>query len=399
MAASLRRGDPRGCSRTGPTASPATPSAACSPSRSPAGSSEQGEEIELARPDRRRAQHRGAFRRAPLGPPARPPLPLRPRRAAPTARRAARGDSASSPGCCAAASPGFTATRRSPNPRRPGWRAPRAQHQRLATHFLQLAADYRPRPLPRLDDLLPPRPSAASTSSPTRCRSGDGSPPGRSRSSASPARTSAMVSGDSAPVVAAIIDRHLRASRSPRRRSAAEVAVAGGRGAALDRVAAVAPDADALADVDDVVEALALQDRGGEAAALAAAADRRDRRGRAAARRGGRRGRRRGCGASRGCARRRTRRRRGRRGRAAPSSPSTPLGQLVGVDQLDPLHRPLLRAPGGHPALEEAAHRAARPRPAARRPRRSSPSEAATTIDARRPPGTTRETLVAKPVS
>ena len=34
-----------------------------------------------------------------------------------------------------------------------------------------------------------------------------------------------------------------------------------------------------------------------------------------------------------------------------------PARQLVGVDQLDPVHRPLLRAPGGHPALEEAAHR------------------------------------------
>ena len=32
-----------------------------------------------------------------------------------------------------------------------------------------------------------------------------------------------------------------------------------------------------------------------------------------------------------------------------------PRRQLVGVDQLDLAHRPLLRAPGGHPALEEAA--------------------------------------------
>src|SRR4249920_3572277 len=48
-------------------------------------------------------------------------------------------------------------------------------------------------------------------------------------------------------------------------------------GAALHRVPALAPGADSLADVDDVVEPGALEDRGGEAAALAAAADRRDR--------------------------------------------------------------------------------------------------------------------------
>ena len=32
-----------------------------------------------------------------------------------------------------------------------------------------------------------------------------------------------------------------------------------------------------------------------------------------------------------------------------------PLGQRVRVDQLEPLHGPLLRAPGRHPAGEEAA--------------------------------------------
>src|SRR6201999_4357231 len=48
-------------------------------------------------------------------------------------------------------------------------------------------------------------------------------------------------------------------------------------GAGLDRVAGRAPGADALADVDHVGEALALEGRGGEAGALAAAADRRQR--------------------------------------------------------------------------------------------------------------------------
>ena len=33
-----------------------------------------------------------------------------------------------------------------------------------------------------------------------------------------------------------------------------------------------------------------------------------------------------------------------------------PRRQLLGVDQLDALDRPALLAPGGHPALEEAAH-------------------------------------------
>src|ERR671914_1602136 len=46
----------------------------------------------------------------------------------------------------------------------------------------------------------------------------------------------------------------------------------------LDRVALFRPGADAaVGDVGDLVESLALQDRGGEAAALAAAADRGDR--------------------------------------------------------------------------------------------------------------------------
>src|ERR1700761_2604888 len=54
------------------------------------------------------------------------------------------------------------------------------------------------------------------------------------------------------------------------------VGVDAGR-ARLDRIAGRAPGADALADVDHVGEALALEDRGGEARALAAAADRRDR--------------------------------------------------------------------------------------------------------------------------
>ena len=67
----------------------------------------------------------------------------------------------------------------------------------------------------------------------------------------------------------------------------------------------------------DALEALALQDRGGQAAALAAAADRGDR---AVARQLAlalEQARRRGCGPSRGCGPRRTRRRRGRRGRAS----------------------------------------------------------------------------------
>ncbi len=68
------------------------------------------------------------------------------------------------------------------------------------------------------------------------------------------------------------------------------------------------------------------------------------------------RARRRGCGSSRGCGRRRTRRRRGRRGPATRRRRREPVGELVGVDRLDPLHRPPLRAPGGHPAGEEAAH-------------------------------------------
>ena len=92
-----------------------------------------------------------------------------------------------------------------------------------------------------------------------------------------------------------------------------------GPSAALDRAPAAAPGADAaVGDVKDALEALALQDRGGQAAALAAAADRGDLPGRAAARPGDREARRRGGGPSRGCAPPRTRARRGRRGRSGP---------------------------------------------------------------------------------
>src|SRR3954451_22288908 len=60
-------------------------------------------------------------------------------------------------------------------------------------------------------------------------------------------------------------------------RASARLGQGGARAAALDRVAGLAPGADALADVDDVVEPCPLQDRGRQAAAFAAAADRRDR--------------------------------------------------------------------------------------------------------------------------
>src|SRR3954452_18628885 len=62
-----------------------------------------------------------------------------------------------------------------------------------------------------------------------------------------------------------------------RNRASALLGRSGARGGALDRVAALAPGSDPLADVDDVGEARALEDRGSQAAALAAAADRRDR--------------------------------------------------------------------------------------------------------------------------
>jgi acetoacetyl-CoA synthetase len=88
-----------------------------------------------------------------------------------------------------------------------------AQHQRLATHFLRLAADYRPRPyrgsmtylLPTVrrfhlfaDPLPVWRRVTAGTIEVERV----------------PGPHVGMVAGDSAPVVAAIVDRHLRASES-----------------------------------------------------------------------------------------------------------------------------------------------------------------------------------------
>ncbi|HEY6146019.1 MAG TPA: acetoacetate--CoA ligase [Solirubrobacterales bacterium] len=91
-----------------------------------------------------------------------------------------------------------------------------AQHQRLATHFLQVAADYRPHPyrgsmtyfLPTVrrfhlfaDPLPVWRRVTAGTIEIERV----------------PGPHVGMVSGGSAPVVAAIIDRHLEAGREPRR--------------------------------------------------------------------------------------------------------------------------------------------------------------------------------------
>ena len=106
----------------------------------------------------------------------------------------------------------------------------------------------------------------------------------------------------------------------------------------------------------DRLEALALQDRGGEAAAFAALADRRQ-------------------GAVAGqlaepprqlavgdveragdVARRRTRRRRARRATSGGSVASSSSASCVGADRLDPLHRAFLRPPGAHAAAEEAAH-------------------------------------------
>jgi acetoacetyl-CoA synthetase len=90
-----------------------------------------------------------------------------------------------------------------------------AQHQRLAAHFLRLAADYRPRPyrgsmtylLPTIrrfhlfaDPLPVWRRVTAGTIEIERV----------------PGPHVGMVSGDSAPVVAAIVDRHLRPSESRR---------------------------------------------------------------------------------------------------------------------------------------------------------------------------------------
>src|SRR3954447_9342319 len=118
-------------------------------------------------------------------------------------------------------------------------------------------------------------------------------------------------------------------------------------GAGLDRMAAVAPDADAATDVDDV-EAGALEDRGGEAAAFATAADRRDL---AIARQLGETAAEVAIGdverAGDVLAR--------VLGLVADVEDDRaltavdPAGQLVGIDQLDPVHRPFLRAPGGHP--------------------------------------------------
>jgi thioesterase domain-containing protein len=88
-----------------------------------------------------------------------------------------------------------------------------AQHQRLATHFLRLAADYRPRPyrgsmtyfLPtvrRFHLFADPLPVWRRITA------------GRIEIERVPGPHVGMVSGDSAPVVAAIVDRHLRASES-----------------------------------------------------------------------------------------------------------------------------------------------------------------------------------------
>ena len=162
-------------------------------------------------------------------------------------------------------------------------------------------------------------------------------------------------------------------------------------------MAAVAPGADALADVDDVGEALALEDRGGEAAALAAAADRRDR---AVA------------------------------GQLVEAAGEVAVGDVEGAgdvlagvlggvadveDQrrlgaLDPL-APARRGRSarscctGRSSVRQAVIPPSR-KPRTRRPTaasssaawRSSPSEAATTMISA-PSGATRETLVAKPVS
>src|SRR3954447_4855869 len=124
---------------------------------------------------------------------------------------------------------------------------------------------------------------------------------------------------------------------------------------ALDRVPAAAPGADAaIGDVHDSLEALALQDRGGQAAALAAAADRGDR---PVARELPLPVRELAVGQMDGA------REVGVGELVAISdvedeqvAGSQPLGELVRVDQLDPAHRSSLGAPGGHPALEVAAH-------------------------------------------
>jgi acetoacetyl-CoA synthetase len=87
-----------------------------------------------------------------------------------------------------------------------------AAHRRLATHFLRVAADYRPRPYRgSMTYLLPtvrrfhlfadPLPVWRRVTA------------GRIEIERVPGPHVGMVSGDSAPVVAAIVDRHLRASR------------------------------------------------------------------------------------------------------------------------------------------------------------------------------------------
>jgi acetoacetyl-CoA synthetase len=89
-----------------------------------------------------------------------------------------------------------------------------AQHQRLATHFLRLAADYRPGPyrgsmtyfLPtvrRFHLFADPLPVWRRVTA------------GEIEIERVPGPHVGMVSGDSAPVVAEIVDRHLRATESP----------------------------------------------------------------------------------------------------------------------------------------------------------------------------------------
>jgi thioesterase domain-containing protein len=90
-----------------------------------------------------------------------------------------------------------------------------AAHQRLATHFLQVAAAYRPRPyrgsmtyfLPtvrRFHLFADPLPVWRRVTA------------GTIEIEHVPGPHVGMVSGDSAPVVAAIVDRHLRAQAAPK---------------------------------------------------------------------------------------------------------------------------------------------------------------------------------------
>lgn len=91
-----------------------------------------------------------------------------------------------------------------------------AAHQRLATHFLQVAADYRPRhyrgsmtyflpTIRRFHLFADPLPVWRRVTA------------GTIEIEPVPGPHVGMVSGDSAPVVAALIDRHLEAGRDPRR--------------------------------------------------------------------------------------------------------------------------------------------------------------------------------------